>query len=46
MVIPMGDYEDDSDGGYFMDIGHDWISTSHHIQTTDGIRGRDVFGEN
>ncbi len=44
---PMGGgYEDSADGGYFMDIGHDWISTSHHILTTDGIRGRDVFGEN
>jgi prepilin-type N-terminal cleavage/methylation domain-containing protein len=44
---PMGGgYDDGSDGGYFMDIGHDWTSTSHHILTTDGIRGRDVFGEN
>ena len=41
-----GGYEDGADGGYFMDIGHDWTATSHHILTTDGIRGRDVFGEN
>ncbi len=44
---PMGgDYADGSPGGYFMDRGHDWIATSHHILTTDGIRGRDIFGQN
>jgi prepilin-type N-terminal cleavage/methylation domain-containing protein len=29
------------DGGYFMDVAYDFIETSFHILTTDGIRGRD-----
>ena len=36
-----GDYADRSDGGYFMDLSYDWTSTSYHILTLDGIRGRD-----
>ena len=40
-----GDYSDSSPGGYFMNQGHDWTATSHHILTTNGIRGRDFFGD-
>jgi prepilin-type N-terminal cleavage/methylation domain-containing protein len=40
-----GAYADNSFGGYFMELGHDWTATSHHILTTDGIRGRDFFGD-
>jgi prepilin-type N-terminal cleavage/methylation domain-containing protein len=32
------------DGGYFMDVAYDFIETSFHVLTTDGIRGRDVLG--
>jgi prepilin-type N-terminal cleavage/methylation domain-containing protein len=31
------------DGGYFMGDAYDYVSTSFHILTTDGIRGRDVL---
>jgi hypothetical protein len=30
--------------GYFVDIGYDFASTSFHIMTTEGIRGRDKLG--
>ena len=44
---PMGGgYDDGSPGGYFNEMRTDWSSTAHHILTTDGIRGRDVFGDN
>lgn len=44
---PMGGgWTDGSGGGYFNDVRHDWSSTAHHILTTEGIRGRDVFGDN
>jgi prepilin-type N-terminal cleavage/methylation domain-containing protein len=44
---PMGGgWEDSAPGGYFNDIRGDWTSTAHHILTTEGIRGRDVFGDN
>ncbi|MCH8328273.1 MAG: hypothetical protein IID15_07105, partial [Candidatus Marinimicrobia bacterium] len=44
---PMGGgWDDGASGGYFNDIRHDWSSTAHHILTTDGIRGRDAFGDN
>ena len=34
-------------GGYFMQYGYDNLSfTSFHILTTDGIRGRDILGDN
>ena len=36
-----GDYVDRAEGGYFMDDAYDWTSTSYHILTTDGIKGRD-----
>ncbi|MHC5004775.1 MAG: type II secretion system protein [Planctomycetota bacterium] len=29
--------------GYFIDLGYDFASTSFHILTTDGIRGRDTI---
>ncbi len=31
-------------GGYFMGDGYDFIATSFHILTTDGILGRDIAG--
>lgn len=31
------------DGGYFMDVAYDFIETSFHVLTTDGIRGRDIL---
>jgi hypothetical protein len=33
------------DGGYFMDVAYDFVATSFHILTTDGIRGRDVSAQ-
>jgi type II secretory pathway pseudopilin PulG len=30
--------------GYFIDVGYDFASTSFHILTTEGIRGRDKLG--
>jgi prepilin-type N-terminal cleavage/methylation domain-containing protein len=41
-----GGYADSSPEGYFNDIRADWTSTAHHILTTSGIRGRDIFGDN
>ena len=38
-----GGYSDNSGGGYFMEYGLDWTSTSYHILTIDGIRGRDFI---
>jgi prepilin-type N-terminal cleavage/methylation domain-containing protein len=40
-----GDWTDGAGGGYFGDIRADWTSTSHHILTTDGIKGRDRLGD-
>jgi len=41
---PMGgDYGDGAPGGYFMDFGFDFTSTSYHVLTIDGIRGRDFL---
>ena len=31
--------------GYFISLGYDFSNTSFHILTTDGIRGRDKFGD-
>ncbi len=42
---PMGGSWGGGDGGYFGSIRHDWTNISHTILTTDGIRGRDVFGD-
>jgi len=43
---PMGGaYGDFSPGGYFMDQAIDWTSTSFHILTIDGIKGRDVIAK-
>jgi hypothetical protein len=36
-----GAYEDRADGGYFMGEAYDWTSTSYHILTLNGIKGRD-----
>jgi len=36
-----GGYADFSDGGYYMETGLDWSSTSYHMLTRDGIKGRD-----
>lgn len=33
------------DGGYFMDLGYDFVETSFHILTTEGARGRDVLSK-
>jgi hypothetical protein len=38
--------EDTPMGSYFSAAGYDWASTSFHILTTDGIRGRDITGGN
>ncbi len=32
------------EGGYFIAEGHDYASTSYHILTTEGVRGRDTVG--
>jgi type II secretory pathway pseudopilin PulG len=40
-----GSYQDYGTGGYYMNLGLDWSSTSHHILTIDGIRGRDVIAK-
>jgi prepilin-type N-terminal cleavage/methylation domain-containing protein len=43
---PMGGtYADYSGGGYYMDAGLDWSSTSYHVLTIDGIRGRDFIAK-
>ncbi len=33
------------EGGYFIAQGYDGVPLSHHILTTDGIKGRDTLGE-
>jgi len=40
-----GGYGDFADGGYYMSLGMDWTSTSYHIFTTDGIKGRDFLNK-
>ena len=40
---PFGDEE--TSGGYFQDLGYDFVDTSFHVLTTDGIRGRDILGD-
>lgn len=40
-----GSYPDYSSGGYYMDACLDWSSTSYHILTIDGIKGRDFTGK-
>lgn len=40
-----GGYIDFSTGGYFMQLGLDWTSTSYHIFTIDGIKGRDYVAK-
>ena len=30
--------------GYYSDLAYDWTTTSFHILTVDGIRGRDKTG--
>jgi len=43
---PMGGgYADYSSGGYFMESAIDWTSTSFHVLTIDGIKGRDVIAK-
>jgi prepilin-type N-terminal cleavage/methylation domain-containing protein len=32
-------------GGYYMDQGQDFASTSYHVLTIDGIKGRDFVGK-
>ena len=39
-----GDYLPDSPGGYYMEYGYDFTSTSYHILTIDGSLGRDTLG--
>jgi type II secretory pathway pseudopilin PulG len=38
-----GMYGDSQNGGYYMDYGLDWTSTSYHVLTSDGIKGRDTL---
>ena len=38
-----GCYQDGCGGGYYMDYGLDWTSTSYHVLTIDGIKGRDTL---
>jgi len=40
-----GAYADYSSGGYFMEQAIDWTSTSFHILTIDGIKGRDIIAK-
>jgi len=40
-----GTYDDYGTGGYFMAQALDWTSTSYHIFTTDGIKGRDYLAK-
>ncbi len=40
-----GGYADVSSGGYYMDACLDWTSTSYHVLTIDGIKGRDFIGK-
>ena len=36
-----GTYSDNLNNGYYMDLSQDWSSTSYHVLTIDGIKGRD-----
>jgi hypothetical protein len=36
-----GAYAENLNGGYFMNLCQDWSSTSYHVLTIDGIKGRD-----
>lgn len=38
-------YIDYATGGYYMNTGLDWSSTSYHMLTIDGIKGRDFVGQ-
>ncbi len=40
-----GDYAPGGTGGYYSDYAYDWTSTSYHILTTEGARGRDTIGK-
>ena len=40
-----GDYAPGGSGGYYSDYAYDWTSTSYHILTTEGARGRDTMGK-
>ena len=40
-----GSYDPGGLGGYFSDYAYDWTSTSYHILTTAGARGRDTLGK-
>jgi hypothetical protein len=43
---PMGgSYEAGGTGGYFSDLAYDGTSTSFHIMTIDGIKGRDIISK-
>ena len=38
-----GEYADTSGNGYYMDYCLDWTSTSYHVLTSGGIKGRDLL---
>ena len=40
-----GQYADYGNGGYYTQACLDWSSTSYHILTIDGIKGRDFVGQ-
>jgi prepilin-type N-terminal cleavage/methylation domain-containing protein len=40
-----GGYADGIGGGYSMELGQDWSSTSYHVLTIDGIKGRDFIAK-
>ena len=40
-----GAYGDNLNGGYYMTQGQDWSSTSYHVLTIDGIKGRDFVSK-
>ena len=40
-----GVYDDWGTGGYFSTYAWDYASTSFHILTTEGIKGRDIVGK-
>jgi prepilin-type N-terminal cleavage/methylation domain-containing protein len=40
-----GQYADYGTGGYYTQAALDWTSTSYHILTIDGIKGRDFLGK-
>jgi prepilin-type N-terminal cleavage/methylation domain-containing protein len=39
------DWDQQMDGGYYMGQGSDWSSTSYHVLTIDGIKGRDLMSK-